>query len=113
VAGKGLLPSKNTNPWVPAAGQGVKLNCHGGTYDSGDVVDLVAPEYTTPLADQPEQFRVVTPRAYGAGAKETIMAPELVVPSEIVVMLTFPAGVTGDCPLTKIPPPSKAASVMI
>jgi hypothetical protein len=46
--GKGLLPSENTNPWVPAAGQGVKLNCYGGTCDSSDVVDLVAPEYTTP-----------------------------------------------------------------
>ena len=41
------------------------------------------------------------------------MTPVLELPSEIVVMLTFPAGETGDPLLAKIPAPSNAASVSI
>lgn len=39
--------------------------------------------------------------------------PVLNVPSEIVVMLTFPAGVTGELLLANIPPASNALSMMI
>lgn len=41
------------------------------------------------------------------------MTPVLELPSEIVVMLTLPAGETGDPLLAKIPPASNAASVSI
>ena len=41
------------------------------------------------------------------------MTPVLCVPSEIVVMLTFPAGETGDPLLAKIPAPPIAVSITI
>ena len=41
------------------------------------------------------------------------MTPLLCVPSETVVMLTLPEGVTGDALLTKIPAPPIAASITI
>src|SRR5215471_20564037 len=42
-----------------------------------------------------------------------MMTPVLAAPSEMVVMLTFPGGETGDPLLTKIPPASNATSVSI
>jgi hypothetical protein len=42
-----------------------------------------------------------------------MMTPVLDAPSEIVVMLTFPGGETGDPLLAKIPAPSNAVSVSI
>lgn len=42
-----------------------------------------------------------------------MMTPLLEAPSEMVVMLTFPAGETGDWLLAKIPAPPVAASVSI
>jgi hypothetical protein len=42
-----------------------------------------------------------------------MMTPVLDAPSEIVVMLTFPAGETGDPLLAKIPAAPNAASVTI
>jgi hypothetical protein len=47
------------------------------------------------------------------GANEAMMTLVLNEPSESVVMLTFPAGETGDPLLAKIPAPSKAVSVTI
>src|SRR5579862_9860338 len=51
------------------------------------------------------------PKRYGAGAKDAMIMLLLKVPSEIDVMLTLPAGVTGEPLLAKIPAPSNAASV--
>jgi len=42
-----------------------------------------------------------------------MMTPELNAPSEIVVMLTLPAGETGDPLLAKMPPASIAVSIII
>ena len=47
------------------------------------------------------------------GANDAMMTPVLAAPSEIVVMLTFPAGETGDPLLTKIPAPPNCVSVSI
>ena len=50
---------------------------------------------------------------YGAGANDTMMTPVLKVPSEIVVMVTLPAGETGDPLLAKIPAAPIAVSISI
>jgi hypothetical protein len=50
---------------------------------------------------------------YGAGATDAMMTPLLATPSGIVVMLTFPAGETGEPLLANIPAPSNAVSVSI
>jgi hypothetical protein len=47
------------------------------------------------------------------GAKEAMITPELSVPLENVVMLTFPDGETGDPLLAKIPPPPYVLSMTI